>query len=183
MVDGWGGLPLNSPNDVVVKGDGTIWFTDPTYGFLQGFRPAPALGDFVYRHDPRTGEITVVAEGFDKPNGLAFSPDEGVLYVGDSGASTHRIEAFDVIDGHALTARRVFAVTTGLPRRHQGRRRRARLRRPGRPACRSSTPAATASARSPFPAPSTSPSPEPAASSSPRTPLSGPPTPDPPKEA
>ena len=110
MVDGWGGLPLNSPNDVVVKSDGTVWFTDPSYGYLQGFRPAPALGDFVYRHDPRTGETTVVAEGFDKPNGLAFSPDERVLYVGDSGESTHRIEAFDVVDGHALAARRVFAV-------------------------------------------------------------------------
>ena len=90
MVDGWGGLPLNSPNDVVVKRDGTVWFTDPSYGFLQGFRPAPALGDYVYRHDPRTGETTVVAEGFDKPNGLAFSPDERVLYVGDTGESTHR---------------------------------------------------------------------------------------------
>ena len=55
VVDGWRGLPLNSPNDVVVKRDGTIWFTDPSYGFLQGFRPAPALGDYVYRYDPRTG--------------------------------------------------------------------------------------------------------------------------------
>jgi gluconolactonase len=110
VVDGWGGLPLNSPNDVVVKRDGTVWFTDPSYGFLQGFRPTPALGDFVYRHDPRTAETTVVAEGFDKPNGLAFSPDERVLYVGDSGESTHWIEAFDVVQGRALTARRIFAV-------------------------------------------------------------------------
>jgi gluconolactonase len=110
VVDGWGGLPLNSPNDVVVKGDGTVWFTDPSYGFLQGFRPAPALGDFVYRHDPRTGETTVVAEGFDKPNGLAFSPDERILYVGDSGEQTHRVEAFDVVNGRALTGRRLFAV-------------------------------------------------------------------------
>jgi gluconolactonase len=110
LVDGWGGLPLNSPNDVVVRRDGTVWFTDPSYGFLQGFRPAPALGDFVYRHDPATGETTVVAEGFDKPNGLAFSPDEDVLYVGDSGEQTHHIEAFDVVAGHALTRRRLFAV-------------------------------------------------------------------------
>ena len=55
VVDGWGGLLLNSPNDVVVKRDGTVWFTDPAYGFLQGFRPAPALGDFVYRHGPPHG--------------------------------------------------------------------------------------------------------------------------------
>ena len=50
VVDKWAGSPLNSPNDVVVRGDGTVWFTDPTYGYLQGFRPAPRLGDFVYRH-------------------------------------------------------------------------------------------------------------------------------------
>jgi gluconolactonase len=111
LIDGWGGLPLNSPNDVVVKSDGSVWFTDPSYGFLQGFRPPPMLGDVVYRHDPATGATTVVADGFDKPNGLAFSPDEAVLYVGDSGEATHRVEAFDVVlDGHALTDRRVFAV-------------------------------------------------------------------------
>ncbi len=110
LVEGWGGLPLNSPNDVVVKGDGTVWFTDPSYGYLQGFRPAPRLGDFVYRHDPATGETTAVAEGFDKPNGLAFSPDERVLYIGDSGEQTHRVEAFDVVAGRALAGRRVLAV-------------------------------------------------------------------------
>ena len=55
LVDGWGGLRLNSPNDVVVKSDGTIWFTDPSYGRLQGFRPEPLVGDYVYRFDPRTG--------------------------------------------------------------------------------------------------------------------------------
>jgi gluconolactonase len=110
LVEGWGGLPLNSPNDVVVKSDGTVWFTDPSYGYLQGFRPAPRLGDFVYRHDPATGETTAVAEGFDKPNGLAFSPDERVLYVGDSGEQTHRVEAFDVVNGRALAGRRVLAV-------------------------------------------------------------------------
>jgi gluconolactonase len=110
LVDGWGGLPLNSPNDVIVKSDGTVWFTDPSYGYLQGFRPPPMLGDVVYRHDPATGATTVVADGFDKPNGLAFSSDESVLYVGDSGEDTHRVEAFDIVGGHALTGRRVLAV-------------------------------------------------------------------------
>jgi gluconolactonase len=74
VVEDWRGLPLNSPNDVVVAGDGAIWFTDPSYGHLQGFRPEPAVGDFVYRHDPDTGQTVVVADGFDKPNGIAFSP-------------------------------------------------------------------------------------------------------------
>jgi gluconolactonase len=105
LVDNWRGKPLNSPNDVIVKRDGTVWFTDPSYGFLQGFRPAPQLPDVVYRHDPETGETDVVADRFDKPNGLAFSPDENVLYVGDSGESAHRIEALDARDG-----RRLFAV-------------------------------------------------------------------------
>jgi gluconolactonase len=110
LVDGWNGLPLNSPNDVVVKSDGTVWFTDPSYGFLQGFRPGPKLGDLVYRHDPSTGETDVVADGFDKPNGLAFSPDEEVLYVGDSGEQTRHVEAFDVGDGSRLSGRRRLAV-------------------------------------------------------------------------
>src|SRR4051812_17532091 len=126
VVDRWGGLPLNSPNDVVVRSDGTVWFTDPSYGYLQGFRDAPQTGDFVYRHDPGTGRTTVVADGFDKPNGLAFSPDEGVLYVTDSGANQapgsfhadrpHHIVAFDVRDGRRLSGERLFAVTTpGFP--------------------------------------------------------------------
>jgi gluconolactonase len=110
LVDGWGGLPLNSPNDVVVHSDGAVWFTDPSYGWLQGFRPPPMLGDAIYRHDPATGTTTVVAEGFDKPNGLAFAPGERVLYVGDSGEETHRVEAFDVVGGRSLTDRRVLAV-------------------------------------------------------------------------
>jgi gluconolactonase len=126
LVDGYRGLPLNSPNDVVVKSDGTIWFTDPSYGHLQGFRPGPRLGDNVYRYDPRDGGLSVVAPGFDKPNGLAFSPDERVLYVTDSGANQeagsyypqrpHHIKAFDVRDGARLEGGRVFAVTTpGYP--------------------------------------------------------------------
>jgi gluconolactonase len=116
LVDRWRGLPLNSPNDVVVTRDGAVWFTDPSYGHLQGFRPPPRLGDRVYRYDPRTGDLAVVADGFDKPNGLAFAPDERTLYVGDSGAihapgdydarRPRRLIAFDVIDGRRLEGRR-----------------------------------------------------------------------------
>jgi gluconolactonase len=111
VVDEWLGLRLNSPNDVVVKRDGTIWFTDPSYGWLQGFRPVPQVGDHVYRYDPRSGALGVVAEGLDKPNGLAFSPREDVLYVGDNG-DPHHIVAFDVVDGRRLAHRRVFAEST-----------------------------------------------------------------------
>jgi gluconolactonase len=126
VVDNCGGLPFNSPNDVVMRGDGTIWFTDPSYGRLQGFRPRPLVGDHVYRHDPRTGTTSVVADDFDKPNGLAFSPDESVLYVGDSGANQepgsyyanrpHHLRAFDVTRDGRLANGRLFAVTSpGFP--------------------------------------------------------------------
>ena len=112
LVDSWNGLPLNSPNDVAVKSDGTIWFTDPTYGHLQGFRPKPQIGDHVYRYNPSSDSLTLVADGLDKPNGLAFSPDERVLYVGDNGAP-HELLAFDVEDGARLSGRRVVAVSSG----------------------------------------------------------------------
>jgi gluconolactonase len=113
IVDSWLGLRLNSPNDVVVARDGAIWFTDPSYGWRQGFRPAPELGDYVLRHEPRSGVTTVVADTLDKPNGLAFSPGEDVLYVGDS--ERNHIKAFDVRSGR-LTRERVFAeIAPGYP--------------------------------------------------------------------
>jgi gluconolactonase len=111
VVDSWDGRPLNSPNDVVVKSDGTIWFTDPSYGWLQGFRPEPQLEDYVYRYDPRSDDLSVVADGFDKPNGIAFAPDERVLYVADNG-EPHHLLAFDVRDGRTLENRRQVAVST-----------------------------------------------------------------------
>jgi gluconolactonase len=103
IVDGF-----NSPNDVVVKSDRTIWFTDPSYGWLQGFRPRPLLRDGVRRYDPWTGEVTMVAKSLDKPNGLCFSLDESVLYVTDSRAG-HHIKAFDVLDDGSLAGERVLA--------------------------------------------------------------------------
>lgn len=111
LVDALGGFRLNSPNDVVVRGDGTIWFTDPSYGFLQGFRPKPQLGDMVYRFDPRTRRLQVAADSFDKPNGLAFSPDGRVLYVADNG-KPHHLLAFDVRADGRLERRRLVAVGT-----------------------------------------------------------------------
>ena len=126
LCEEWNGLPFNSPNDVVVRSDGSVWFTDPSYGHLQGFRPAPHAGDNVYRRDPATREVEVVASSLDKPNGIAFSPDERTLYVTDSGANQeegsfyeerpHHIVAFDVAGGGRLENERVFAVTSpGFP--------------------------------------------------------------------
>jgi gluconolactonase len=102
---------LSSPNDVAVRSDGTIWFTDPIYGYLQGFRPEPMLGDRVYRYDPASDHLAVVADYFDKPNGIAFSPDERVLYVSDNGGP-HELLAFDVDDDGRLANRRQLAVST-----------------------------------------------------------------------
>jgi len=107
--------PLNSPNDIVVKSDGTIWFTDPGYGWLQGFRPEPQGADAVYRYDPRTDDLALVADSFDKPNGLCFSPGETTLYVGDSGAP-HHVKAFDVVAGSRLAGERILAeIRAGYP--------------------------------------------------------------------
>jgi gluconolactonase len=122
LVDAWRGRPLGSPNDVVGNSNGTVWFTDPSYGHLQGFRPPPALRDRVYRYDPATRDLAVVADGFDKPNGLVFSPDERTLYVNDSGVNQepgsfhperpHHIRALDLETGDD----RVFAeIEPGQP--------------------------------------------------------------------
>jgi gluconolactonase len=126
LVDAFDGAPLNSPNDVAVKSDGTIWFTDPDYGALQGFKGPARLGPNVYRHDPAMGDTVIVAGDFDKPNGLVFSPDERVLYVTDSGAvqepgsyspqRPHHVRMFDVVDGRHLRNARLFAnVSPGIP--------------------------------------------------------------------
>ena len=99
------GKKFNSPNDVVVKTDGTIWFTDPDYG-LAG-RDREIDGNWVYRHDPKSKKTTVLAKDFDKPNGLCFSPDEKKLYVADSGAPKH-IRVFDVQADGTVSNGKVF---------------------------------------------------------------------------
>ncbi|HMJ88979.1 MAG TPA: SMP-30/gluconolactonase/LRE family protein [Candidatus Acidoferrum sp.] len=94
VVDRYDGKKFNSPNDVVVKSDGTIWFTDPPYGLPRGEQKEQA-GNFVYRFDPKANKTTIVATNLDMPNGLAFSPDEQKLYVADSGKPKH-IRGYDV---------------------------------------------------------------------------------------
>lgn len=124
LADSYQGKRLNSPNDVVVKSDDSIWFTDPTYGILsnyEGFKSAPEQTTRnVYRLDGKTGELSVVCDDFGQPNGLAFSPDESKLYIADS-ASSHVVNAprhirvFDVV-GDRLANGRVFCnVDAGLP--------------------------------------------------------------------
>ncbi len=110
LVDCHAGKRLNAPNDVVVKSDGTIWFTDPLYGLLtdyEGGIQASEQGPAVYCYDPRDGTIRVVADDFDGPNGLAFSPDESRLYVAESGdqsqdAPRQCIRVFEVRDDNSL---------------------------------------------------------------------------------
>ncbi len=121
IADRYRGKRLNSPNDVVVKSDGSIWFTDPTYGIdsdYEGFRAEREQeGNFVYRVDAATGAVSVVADDFVQPNGLAFSPDEKTLYVVDTGA-THlengprHIRKFAVGDEGRLSDKGVFAECT-----------------------------------------------------------------------
>ena len=123
VVDRYQGKRLNSPNDVVVKSDGTIWFTDPPYGIVsdrEGHKAQSELGAcFVFCFNPATDELRMVSDVLEEPNGLAFSPDEAVLYVSDTsaalrtdGSGNHHIVAFDVADGQTLKNPSVFAVIT-----------------------------------------------------------------------
>ena len=84
MVTNFHGRDFNSVNDVVVAADGAIWFTDPCYGSEQDFRQKPKLPNQVYRFDPKTGDLRVVADGLGRPNGICFSPDEKIVYITDT---------------------------------------------------------------------------------------------------
>jgi gluconolactonase len=118
IADRYNGKRLNSPNDAVVKSDGTIWFTDPPYGILtdlEGWQGEQEYGGcYVFCFDPKSGELRVACDDFVKPNGIAFSPDEKTLYIADTGAShdahgPRHIRAFDVGDNGKLGRSRVFA--------------------------------------------------------------------------
>lgn len=127
LVDSWHGARLNSPNDLAVRSDGTIWFTDPPYGIsvpVEGHPGEREYGDnFVFRLDPATGELCVVVSDMEAPNGIAFSPDESVVYVSDTslswrtdGGGNHHIRAYDVLDGRcAKNGRTLAVIERGLP--------------------------------------------------------------------
>lgn len=121
LADRIDGKRFNSPNDVVVKSDGSVWFTDPSYGILSDYEGDYAEqeldGCHVYRIDPQDGTVRQVADGFEKPNGIAFSPDEQHLYVSDTGAShdadgPHHIYRFAVSEDGQLSDRSPFAECT-----------------------------------------------------------------------
>lgn len=120
LADRWNGKRFNSPNDVVVKSDGSVWFTDPDYGIrmdYEGGRAESETGSCnVYRIDPASGTVDMVTDALERPNGLAFSRDEKILYIADTGVS-HRpdgprhIRAF-AVDGKILSGGDVLATCT-----------------------------------------------------------------------
>jgi gluconolactonase len=119
LVSHYEGKRFNSPNDVVVKSDGSIWFTDPSYGIDSDYEgdasPNEQGAQRVYRIDPATNAVSVVASDFVQPNGIAFSPDESLLYIVDTGAThredgPHHVRKFRVNANGTLSGGEVFAV-------------------------------------------------------------------------
>ncbi len=129
LVATYQGRRFNSPNDLVVARDGAIWFTDPPYGIIsdhEGHAAESEIGvHYVFRFEPDTGALVAVTDVLIDPNGLAFSPDESILYVADTsaarlrdqgGGGEHHILAFDVVGGTALANPRRFAlIEPGVP--------------------------------------------------------------------
>jgi gluconolactonase len=116
VADRFEGKPLNSPNDVVCKKDGSIWFTDPPFGilgFYEGYVAKPELPTNVYRVDGQSRQITVVAGDVNRPNGLAFSPDESKLYLIEGGVTPRLIHAYDVVDGGTRLSNKRTLVNAG----------------------------------------------------------------------
>jgi gluconolactonase len=112
LADRYDGKRLNSPNDIVVKSDGSVWFTDPPFGLLgeyEGYKAEPELPQALYRIDRHSGTVSVITDEIAGPNGLAFSPDERTLYVVESRAAPRKIRAYDVVaDGTGIANGRVL---------------------------------------------------------------------------
>ncbi|MEM6823655.1 MAG: SMP-30/gluconolactonase/LRE family protein [Pseudomonadota bacterium] len=121
IADAFAGKPLNSPNDVVVKSDGSIWFTDPHYGIMtnyEGYQSEQENPCVVYRADPAVGALDVMVEDMNCPNGLAFSPDESLLYVADTGRmfsdDPQHIRVYDMVSGRPANGRLFHKIEPGL---------------------------------------------------------------------
>jgi gluconolactonase len=115
LVDAYEGKRLNSPNDVVVKSDGTVWFTDPPYGLRGHPELQEQAKNNVFRFDPASGDLRAVVDDFHRPNGLCFTPDERRLYIADSG-DPHHVRVFDVQPDGRLSGDRVFCtISPGIP--------------------------------------------------------------------
>jgi gluconolactonase len=124
LVDRWQGKRLNSPNDVVVASDGAIWFSDPPYGIISDregrVAEAEYDGCYVFRFDEHRGELTPMVTDMVHPNGLAFSPDERILYVSDTGWTQNKsdprhIRAYDLTDGACVNGRVFAEIDNGWP--------------------------------------------------------------------
>jgi gluconolactonase len=116
IADKFEGKPLNSPNDVVCKSDGSIWFSDPPFGILglyEGYVAKVELPTNVYRVDGKTGNITVAAGDVNRPNGLCFSPDESKLYIIEGGVTPRIIHAYDMVDGGTRLANKRKLIDAG----------------------------------------------------------------------
>ncbi len=128
LADRFNGTRFNSPNDLAVKSDGTLWFTDPPWGLPNQTEGREYEGHWVFRLDPESGDVTVLIKDLAMPNGIAFSPDEKQLYVADTGGlgtppdvpyheMPATISAYDVLDGNRLSAKpawRIEAVCDGM---------------------------------------------------------------------
>jgi gluconolactonase len=120
LADSWNGHRFNSPNDIVVKSDGAIWFTDPPYGIFverEGHPGEQEYGDnYVFRFEPATAAVVPVVIDMEEPNGLAFSPDESLLYIADTscvlrqdGGGNRHLRVYDVVGGVLCKNGRFFA--------------------------------------------------------------------------
>lgn len=120
LSDHWNGIELNSPNDIVERSDGKVYFSDPVFGRMTKPssvpRPFPSEHRAVYMYDPATGKTSQVASGYVNPNGLCFSADESILYVNDSDA--YLINAYDVMPDGTLMNERLLAEVTGGEENH-----------------------------------------------------------------
>ncbi|CAB4782569.1 MAG: SMP-30/gluconolactonase/LRE family protein [Actinobacteria bacterium] len=123
VIGKYDGVRFNSPNDVVVSRDGVIWFTDPPYGIIVEIEGHPGVKEyedcFVFAFDPKTQKLRPVVTDVEEPNGLAFSPDESILYVADTSVlfkatGNHHIRAYDMQDGRAKNGRTLIVIKEGV---------------------------------------------------------------------